>query len=425
MDGTRYKEARLSGGLRVGTAWMPWMRSACLGIYAGVGSRHEAAPLAGLAHFAEHMLFKGTPTRSPLAITQAVEGVGGQINAFTAEDHTAYHAQVPAEFWREAGAVLADLYGHSLFPEQEIEREREVILEEIVMYREQPSQHIEDLHAEAMWPGSSLGRPVAGEEATVQRIAREDLEGFVSGGYFGPDTVISLAGPVDHEEVVDFFEAAFSDCRLQERPAKKMDALAQAPSHEEEVRPDLDQTHLALGFRGPGRLSEGRFAFRLLSILLGETMSSRLFQRLREQEGLCYQISTDTEVFDEAGLLQIYAGVDQRKVERTLDLLGEELRRIASEAPGEEEFGQALRYALGQHALAQESTYHQFSWVAESLQVHDRIVDPEETAARLAQVRREDLQALAADIFDRAHLGSAVIGRALGSQGISSRLGLP
>src|SRR5687768_13010473 len=197
-----YRVSRLSNGVRIATATMPHMRSVAVGLWAGVGGRHETARQGGIAHFIEHLLFKGTARRSAKAITEDVEGLGGYLNAFTTEDHTCYYAKASAQHLGSLCDVLTDMYLESAFPEIEIERERDVIREEILMYRDQPAQHAQELLTATMWPGHPLGRPLTGTIETVARLQREELLAFQRANYCGRTTMVTVAGRVEHDEVV-------------------------------------------------------------------------------------------------------------------------------------------------------------------------------------------------------------------------------
>ncbi len=265
------------------------MRSVSAGLWVGVGGRHETQQECGMSHFIEHLLFKGTVQRNARQITADIEGLGGYINAFTTEDHTCYYARAASRHLPQLCEVLGDMFLHSQFAPREIEREREVIREEILSYRDQPEQHASDLLTETMWPSHPLGRPLTGTLETIGHFRRPQLRAFVREHYNARNTIAVVAGPVPHAQVVRMFKPILSKLPAGRKPrfTRARNPARQALSVKAFTQ-ETEQTHLAMGFHAFGRRDERRFALRLLSVLLGENMSSRLFQTLREQHGYCY-----------------------------------------------------------------------------------------------------------------------------------------
>ena len=398
-----YHLATLPNGLRVATAEMPHMASVCVGLWAAVGSRHESARLNGAAHFLEHLLFKGTRRRSARRISGEVEGLGGYLEAFTAEDHTCYYAKAEAGRLRQIGDVLGDIYAHSRLPAAEVERERGVIREEILMYQDQPAQVAEELLAAAVWPGHPLGRPLAGTLASLAALRRDDLLDFWRTGYHAGSTVLAVAGRVSHAEVLAQVAPLLADLPTGPTPrfkawkagtkaAGKPAAVVQAQ--------DNEQVQLVLGFRSVGRHDPARFALRVLNALLGEKMDSRLFQSLRERRGLCYSVQSEMTTYADTGLLTISVGLDAKQLQAALGLIRREVDRLCAQPTGARELREARDYLIGQHRLGMESTTNQMMWLGESILSHGRIVRPEEAEEALAAVTAADVQAAA-----RASLG--------------------
>ena len=376
-----YRLTILPNGLRVATAEMPHMTSVCVGLWAGVGGRHEPARLNGAAHFLEHLLFKGTRRRSARRISGEVEGLGGYLDAFTAEDHTCYYAKAEASRMEQIGDVLSDLYMHSRLPAEEVERERGVIREEILMYQDQPAQVAEELLAAALWPSHPLGRPLAGTLETVAALRRDELLAFWRAGYHARTTVLAVAGRIEHDQVLARVAPA-----LAEIPAGRLPRCtpwegggrqrrATAPLAVVDKR-DTEQVQIVLGFLAPGRRDERRFAVRLLSTLLGEKMDSRLFQTLRERRGLCYSIQSETATLAETGLLSISIGLDAKHLKNALGLIRRELDRLCNRLVSARELRAARDYLIGQHRLSLESTTSQMMWLGESLLGYGRLMDP-------------------------------------------------
>ncbi len=406
-----YHLTTLPNGLRVATAEMPHMASVCVGLWAGVGSRHEPARLNGVAHFLEHLLFKGTRRRSARRISGEVEGVGGYLDAFTAEDHTCYYAKAEASRLGQLGDVLADLYTQSRLPAVEVERERGVIREEIQMYQDQPAQVAEELLAAAVFPRHALGRPLAGTLPSVSAMKRDDLMGFWRAGYGARSTVLAVAGRVTHAEVLSQVATL-----LAEMPPGRQPRFARWQSAETDAaqvvieRRDTEQTQIVLGFLGAGRHDPRRFAVRLMSTLLGEKMDSRLFQSLRERRGLCYSIQSETAAFAETGLLTVSVGLDAKQLRPALGLIRKELDRLCAKPVGRRELREARDYLIGQHRLGLESTTNQMMWLGESLLGHGRIIGPHEAEEAFARLTPGDVQAAARECFENGFRALVAVG---------------
>lgn len=419
-----FETTKLANGVVIATSEMPHMQSVCTGFWALVGARHEPARHNGIAHFVEHVLFKGTGTRSPSDILTEVEGAGGTVNAFTEQDHTCYYAKVAADKLPEVTDVLADMYLRSVFPMAEVEREREVIGEEIVMYAEQPGQHVEDLLSAAAWPGSPLGRPITGTAASLAHTGRDDLLHFVRANYCGKNTLVTVAGRVTHGDVVDLLEPLLASLPGGARPRWRKFVPG---GHGGGVRVvvdcrDIEQAHLYFGFHAPGRSVAERFVLKILSVLLGENMSSRLFQSLREERGLCYSVQSDLTLLQETGLFSVYAGVDGADAEGALKLAGRELRRIARRPPSKKELQKAIDYTVGMLRLSLESTTQQMFWLGESLIAHGRVCGPEVVCERLAAVTPAEVTSLAARLFRPENLALAAVGPCPDPAGLRSAL---
>ncbi|HEY0789850.1 MAG TPA: pitrilysin family protein [Chthoniobacterales bacterium] len=409
---TQYQTTTLANGVRIATREMPQMKSVSVGLWVGVGGRHEPESHCGISHFLEHLLFKGTQRRSSRQITEQVEGLGGFINAFTTEDHTCFYAKAGAQHLPVLADVLCDMYQQSVLAEHEIERERDVIREEILMYRDQPSQFSQELLSEVMWPDHALGRPLTGSVASIGRIGRADLVDYIGRNYNGSTTVITVAGQCVHERVVAEFgprleklaAGSVPDPQPWSEVAPRLSRLSLAP-HETE------QTHLAIGYHAMSRTDERRHALKLLSVILGENMSSRLFQQLRERYAYCYSIQSGTLVLEDSGLLNICVGLEPRKLRNALRAIGRELQKLRSHAPSRKELRQAQEYTVGQNELSLESTTNQVMWMGESMIAYGTVIDPDQVQTKLKGVTPEMVQEVAQLCFDPDRLGIAVVGR--------------
>jgi predicted Zn-dependent peptidase len=405
-----YRTATLPNGVRMAALAMPCVHSASIGVWSAAGGRHEPARLNGIAHFVEHLLFRGTSKRSSAEISRAVEGLGGYINAFTSEDHTCYYARAGAIHLPELAEVLADLYTNRHFYQDDIDREREIIREEILMIHDQPSVQAEELLAEVAWPGHPLGRPLTGTIPSINRFGVEDVGRFVADAYTGRNTAITVAGAIDPDEVFAVLGRHFSGLppgrRLRARPAPTWPGVRRAAL----LASDTEQTHLEIGARTFGRNDPRRFALKLLSVILGENMSSRLFQELRERRGWCYSINSGALTLEETGLLNIAAGLDRERPAAACRAILAELRRIALTPPPAAELRRARDYTIGQTLMGLESTCNQMIWMGESLLAYGRVIDAGETSDRFLAVTPHEIRSLAAEIFAPDNLFAAVVG---------------
>jgi predicted Zn-dependent peptidase len=405
-----YCLTKLPNGARIASVEMPYMKSVSIGIWAAIGGRHESSQQSGIAHFIEHLLFKGTKKRSAKKITESVEGLGGYLNAFTTEDHTCYYAKAGAGHLGKLCDVLCDMYLESQFAPAEIERERDVIREEILMYRDHPAQHAQELLTATMWPGHPLGRPLTGSVESIAGLDRKILMEFQQRHYNGNTTIVTVAGPVRHESVVEELAPY-----LQRLPRGRTPRFIRSRSEDGPARVSLytqetEQTHLAMGFHAFGRADERRFALKLLSVILGENMSSRLFQKLRERHGFCYSVQTCMVTLADTGAIHVSAGLDPSNLERAMRMILQELENICRTAPRRGELQKAKDYTIGQTFMGLESTSNQIMWMGESLLGYGKILDPEEVEQRILAVTPEDVQRVACYCLNRARLGVAVVG---------------
>jgi predicted Zn-dependent peptidase len=389
---------------------MPHMRSVSFGIWAGIGGRHEREEQSGISHFLEHLLFKGTKRRSAKKITEAVEGLGGYLNAFTTEDHTCYYAKAAATHLPQLCDVLCDMYLESVFAPQEIEREREVIREEILMYRDHPAQHAQELLTETMWPKHPLGRPLTGTVETIGRLKRPQLRAFQKEHYTGSTTIVTAAGPIEHDRLVELVKPQLSRLPRGRSPRYQRVRPQIGPARLNLFTQETEQTQLALGFHAFGRGNEGRFALKLLSVILGENMSSRLFQKLRERHGWCYSVQTSMVTLADTGAIHVSAGLDPGNLEKAIRLILRELENLCHKAPSRSELRKAQDYTIGQTLMGLESTSNQIMWMGESLLGYRKILDPTEVERQLLSVTPDDVKAVACQCLCRARLGLAIVG---------------
>jgi predicted Zn-dependent peptidase len=406
---SQYHVSRLPNGLTVATASMPHMASVSLGLWVAVGGRFEPAELNGVCHFIEHMIFKGTAQRSAREISQAVEGIGGYLNAYTSEEHTCFYAKAGHDHLNDLMDVLADMFLHSTFRRIDVERERNVIKEELASYLDQPHQLVQELLNATLWPNQPLGRPLTGTPQSLDRLMRRDLLRFMRSHYVAPAIYLVGAGCLNHRQLLQAakrFASAFPSGSRPDFTPVQSDQREPAVSL---FTKEIEQAQMALGIRTFPRHDERRFALRLLNTILGENMSSRLFQVVREDRGLAYNIYSSISFFDDTGDLVISAGLDTDNLDRTLQLILRELRRLTEAPPGRAEFRRARDYVLGQLELSLESTENQMMWLGEQLIGYGRILDPNDIKQRIANVRPSDVRNVAIDLFRSARLNLALI----------------
>ena len=413
---TPYQFLELPNGLLIVLRPMPQAESAAVGMWVRAGGRYERVALGGISHFIEHLLFKGTATRSCEALKQAVEGVGGSLNAFTAEEFTCYMAKVPAGYLRRTIAVLSDMLRHSALRARDIEREREVILEEIRMAEDAPGQHIHEIFNQLLWPNHPLGQLLAGTEETVKRIRRRDLVAYWRRHYQSNDLLVSCAGAMDADRVVGQLRRTFGRVRRGSIP--RMTA-APRPLRGPQVRvvhKATEQTHVCLGTPAMPRTHRHRFALELLHVLLGANMSSRLFREVREKRGLVYEIGTHVKRYHDTGAFVVYAGCDVGKLDTTLRTVLAELARIRRELVRPTELRRAKEFYRGQLAMGLEDTMEHMLWMGEQAVTVGRISRPQDVLAGINRVTAPQIRQVARMLFRPERLYLAAIGPVPASQ---------
>ena len=404
-----YRVTQLENGLTVATAEMPHMASVSVGLWVGIGSRYEPAQLNGVCHFIEHLLFKGTRRRSAKEISEAVEGVGGYLNAFTSEETSCFHARAGHDRFDELLDVLMDMLLESKFAAADIAKEREVIKEEIAMYLDQPQHQVQELLNATFWPDQPLGRSITGTNDTLEAMERPALVGYLRQNYIARNAFVVAAGKITHHRLVRSATRYARRVKTGERPRF---AAARNDQQAPRIRlftKDTEQTQIALGLRTCSRHDRRRYALRLFNTILGENMSSRLFQVVREDRGLAYSIYSTPSFFDDTGDLVISAGLETDKLEQTLRLILRELRRLTDSPPGAAELRRARDYVIGQIDLSLESADSQMNWVGEQLLSYGAIFRPAEIKRRLRGITPGEIRAVARDFFRPERLNLALV----------------
>ncbi|HET9072278.1 MAG TPA: pitrilysin family protein [Acidimicrobiales bacterium] len=390
--------ATLDGGLEIVTESMPDARSVTLGFWVGTGSADEPGPLWGASHFLEHLLFKGTEERSARAISEAVDAVGGDLNAFTTKEYTSFYVRLLAEQLELGLDILSDILWSPAFRAEEVESERQVILEEILMHNDEPSDLVHEVLAEAMWPAHTLGREVLGEEATILAMTREQIAAFHAEHYRPANVVFAAAGALDHDTVADGVARRLAGRTAGgARPARRGPAAPDAATAV--VERDTEQAHLAVGVPGLARHDERRYALSILDHILGSGMSSRLFQTVREERGLAYSVYSYRQAYEHAGALVVYAGTAPDKAREVLDLVHDELDRMAADGITAAELEGARGHLRGSLVLGLEDSGSRMSRVGHALLTHGRVPTVEELEERFAAVSLDDVAELAAEVL--------------------------
>jgi len=404
-----YPITTLPNGLRVITSPMPQMNSVALGVWIGIGGRYESRRVTGISHFIEHLLFKGTHRRTAKQISQTVEGVGGYLNAFTGEENTCYYAKASYRHIDILLDVLSDMYRHPKLTVTDVVKEKQVIKEELLMYRDQPDHYVQELLSESLWPDHPLGRPLAGSPETLDRINRQTLVDFKATNYTPGNTIVAVAGHCDHADIVARVEKFLPGPRAG-KPARCEAARdGQRGARLKFLSKPVEQTHLAIALRSCSRHDSRRYALKLMSVILGENMSSRLFQTIREEHGLAYSIQSATSYFSDTGAFLISAGLDTKRLPKALKLILKELKKLSLRAPSAEELRRAKDYAIGQMRLGLESTSNQMMWCGEHLLAYDQVQTPDEIEQKIEAVTPAQIEEIAAFIFRECRLNCAVI----------------
>jgi predicted Zn-dependent peptidase len=406
-----YERKVLDNGLRVLTASMPHMRSVSVGFFVGLGSRYEPEGEGGAAHFIEHMLFKGTdryPTARQLA--EAIEGIGGIFNAGTGQESTLYWAKVAQPYLPVALDVLSEMLLRPSFDPAELEKERRVILEEINLSLDMPDQWVHLLLLELIWPNQPLGRSVAGTQESVASLQRDNLLATMSRCYSPTNMVLSVAGNIDHSAPSDLLVAEMEGWAPAEAPTCQPVVDSQTAPQVRLGQRDTEQAHLCLSAPGLPRGHEDRFALLVMNAILGEGMSSRLFQEIRERLGLAYDVSSSVSMLQDTGATVVYAGVDPERAPLALQAILAEWDKIRQVPVPGAELRKAKEFLKGRLALQMENTFNVAAWAGRQELHKGSILSVDEVMEAIEAVEPDDVQHMAQRLFEPEKLNCAVVG---------------
>jgi predicted Zn-dependent peptidase len=388
---------QLDSGLTIATDPVPGARSVAIGVWVAVGARDEPAELSGVCHFLEHLLFKGTPTRNATDISRTVDRVGGDINAFTSKEYTSYYCRMPR---RHAGIgidLLGDVLAHSLMADDDVESERQVILEELAMDDDSPDDVAMRAFAGEVFDGHPLGRDTAGDRKTVSAIGGDDIRRFHAGHYRAGNVIVSIAGDVDHGQVVGDVERAFVDLVNGDGRVPRSQPDGVGPGRR--IHDDTEQVHLVVGGRAVAREDPDREALDVVNHVLGGGLSSRLFDEIRERRGLAYSVYSATANFADAGMWSVYAGTLPEHVETVRSLISSEIDRLTAEGITDEELAVAVGYLVGAYEMGLEDTGARMSRLGGMLVTRGDVVPVDEQLRRWERVGHADIRRVLDRVF--------------------------
>ncbi|MBN1625330.1 MAG: insulinase family protein [Deltaproteobacteria bacterium] len=403
-----YQKSELKNGIRIVTERLDHYRSVSLGIWVGAGSRDEDAGTNGISHFIEHMIFKGTRNRNTLQIAKELDAIGGLSNAFTSKEYTCFHSKVLDKHFPVLADIMSDIFLNSVFDPDHIDKERQVILQEISMVEDSPEEQIYEIFNNLYWSDHPLGMSILGTGETVSAIDKEGLLDHKKRFYFPSRIIISVAGNIDHESVVEFFRPIFEPLEPGEpAPPLTVPRINQAILCQ--YKP-LEQVHLCMGGKAPHLLNDMRFAGTILNTILGGNMSSRLFQEIREKRGLAYSIYSFISAYIDTGILGICAGTDPREANNVLDLIKKEIKKIKDGDISETDLKEAKEHLIGGILLGSESTDSRMLRLAKNEYLFNRYISYDEVVESLESVTVEDVVACAREAFDPINTSLATLG---------------
>ncbi len=405
-----YHKTRLDNGVRIISERMDHLKSVSLSIWVNTGSRDETHAENGVSHFIEHMSFKGTRRRDSLQIAKDLDIIGGLSNAFTGKENTCFHGRVLGSHFDRLADILSDIFLNSTFNPIEMEREREVILQEIYMMEDTPDDNLHTLFNELFWDGHPIGRPILGTGKTVSAISKETILHYIEKTYIPEEILIVAAGNVDHEKMVSFFRPLFESVSKNGGSNSDRSAPPVSKGGFSTHPKTLEQVHVCLGGAAPSQLDEQRFACAVFNAILGGNMSSRLFQEIREKRGLAYSVYSFLSTYVDAGLLGIYAATEARHLNRLLQTIQKEIRKLCTGNLTAGEVAAAKDHIIGGIYLGSESADNRMMRMAKNEFTFGRYVDYEELVSSLKQVGRDDVVAVARRTFQDSDISFSALG---------------
>jgi predicted Zn-dependent peptidase len=403
-----YRKDTLANGIRVVSETLPKSRALSIGVWVKVGSRHEPDEISGVSHFIEHMFFKGTQKRTARDIATEIESLGGEMNAFTSQENTTYYVKVLDEHLPVAVDILADILIGSRFDAAEMEKERKVILEEIKMVEDTPDDYIHELFTGSVWQGNALGRPILGTKETIKALKHKDILSYIDRYYSPREIIIAVAGNFEHEKLIELLNRAFGS--LERTGTAKEES---APGFRRAIsvrKKQLEQAQLCLGCRGLNYVNDDRYTILALNTVLGNGMSSRLFQEVREQNALAYSIYSYVTAYRDAGLLTVYAGADPANVVDAVRLIVKEIRKIRDEGITQAEETRVKNQIKGNLVLSLESSNSHMSRLARQEIYFGKYFSMDDVIKAVDRITADDIHRVARQIFTRETIALSILG---------------
>jgi len=403
-----YRRDTLSNGIRVVSETLPKSRSISIGVWVKVGSRHEPQEIGGISHFIEHLFFKGTEKRTAKEIAIEMDSIGGEMNAFTSQETTTFYAKVVDEHLPVVIDILSDILLGSRFDPVEMEKERKVILEEIKGVEDTPDDYIHELFTNTVWPDNSLGRPILGTKETIKALTHKDIIAYIEDYYSPKEIVISVAGNFEHARLIDLLNASFG--RLSRAGVPKKETVPEFTRAVAVKKKQLEQAQICIGCKGINYMHEDRFVISALNTVLGNSMSSRLFQEVREQHGLAYSIYSYVTSYRDSGLLTVYAGAGPSNALEVIRLVTKEFKKIKSEGITASEETRVRNQIKGSLVLSLESSNSHMSRLARQEIYFGKYMSMDDIIKNVEKVTAEQVQRLAQQVFSRDTISLAILG---------------
>jgi len=407
----QYKKTKLKNGLRIVTVPMENTQTATVVVMVGVGSRYENEKEAGISHFIEHMFFKGTQKRpDTLTISEELDSIGGEFNAFTGKDMTGYYAKADAKNFDIALDVVADMFLNSKIDEEEIKKESGTIIQELSMYEDDPRRNVADVFEKLLYGNSKLGREIVGCKKTIKSFKRKDFVDYMKRFYVANDTVVCVAGKINEKDVIFKAKKYFAKMPKGKKPALEKIVEKQKNPQVEIKFKKTEQTHFILGNRAFKREHEDRYALGVLATILGGNMSSRLFIEVRERRGLAYYVRTGTEGYDDCGYIETQSGVEHKNLKKAIEVILSEYRKILQEKVSQKELQKAKDYLKGKSVMNFEASDDVAMFFVDQEVKKEKIMTLEEIFAKIDAVTTDDILRVAKNVFRAKNLNLAIIG---------------
>lgn len=404
-----YNKITLDNGLRIVTEYIPYVKSVSIGVWVEAGSRKETLENNGVSHFIEHMLFKGTKNRTAKEIAESIDNIGGQINAFTSKECTCYYAKVLDSHIDVAIDVLSDMLFNSLFDEDEISKEKSVVYEEIKMYEDSPEDLVHDLLSQTIFNKNSLSLPILGSRESLEKLTRESIINYFESFYIPSNTVISIAGNFNLNATIKLIEKHFSKWETKINIADKYEKPIISHSISKKKK-DIEQLHFCLGTEGISQGQDELYALLILNNIFGGSMSSRLFQDIREDKGLVYSIYSYPSSYKDSGIFTIYAALNTDNFIKVIDIIMDNISIIKKDYLTEEEIYRSKEQLKGNYILGLESTSSRMTSIGKSELLLGKVISPQEIASKIDKIELEDIISVVNKIFDKSKYNIAYVG---------------